>query len=278
MKKQNRIIFSSILIFTLIFILFPYIVILCSTPADKDKNDLLYTETLPEDELDRMLADRGIETSIIDTLPIWEKQYLLDWNVDSAIMEKKPESPKGKYKKISDEIFSMQVIVARIWEEKEGNPSPMFRVIIPYRWEKLPLWTGTDDLTFVFGDSWLPQDDYRQVNYIRKKEKLKQAVADNAFSHWNSVGMEWEVDIKRSFTNTQKDGYVAITLRRPYNFDKNKNEILEVQVCYTHNIITPNRGASLAGKSIKQSNSIWKRYYLVKRQFEFSAKKNFPAP
>ncbi len=253
----------------MVFIFFPYIVILCSTPADKNENDLLYTKTLPEDELDRMLADRGIEISIIDALPIWEKQYLLDWNVDSAIMERKPENPGGKYKKISEEIFSMQVIVARIWEEKEGNPSPMFRVIIPYKWEKLPLWTGMDDLAFVFGDSWLPQDDYRQVNYIRKKEKLKQAVADNAFYDWNFVGIEWEVDIKRGLTNTQKDGYAAITLRRPYHFDKSEDEILEIQVCYTHNIIIPNKGTSLAGKNINQSNSIWKRYYLVKRQFKF---------
>lgn len=269
MRKQNRIIFFGILIFILVFMLFPYIVILCSTPVDKNENDLLYTKTQPEDELDRMLADRGIETSIIDALPIWEKQYLIDWDVDSAIMEGEPENPNGKYKKISEENFSMQVIVARIWEEKEGNPSPMFRVIIPYKWEKLPLWTGMDDLAFVFGDSWLPQDDYRQVNYIRKKEKLKQAVADTGFYAWHHVGMEWEVDIKRGFTNTQKDGYVAITLKRPYNFDKNENEILEIQVCYTHNIIVPNKGTSLAGNSINQSDSIWKRYYLVKGQFIF---------
>ena len=98
MKKQNWILFFGIIIFILVFIFFPYIVILCSTPADKNENDLLYTKTLPEDELDRMLADRGIEISIIDALPIWEKQYLLDWNVDSAIMERKPENPQEKWK------------------------------------------------------------------------------------------------------------------------------------------------------------------------------------
>lgn len=250
-KKLIKI-FLLILFGFLGILLLAYFMPLSTSEVDK-AYDLFYTETLPEDELDRLLVERGIDTKIIAVLPIWEKQYLIDRNVDMASFgEEKEWNPGSVYGRLPKENFSMQMVVARIWEESGRESEPSYRLIIPYAWRKLPVWTGKDDLLLFIHDPWMHYDD-RKVEYVRERDgQIKQA-REGGMRSAGSHAAQWEIDISRKFQSIVKDGYIAVTLTRKHGLEslekkeKGENTVFEVRICYTHNIMALTQGAWLTG-------------------------------
>lgn len=267
--------------FSICLMLILFIIYLCFHITEQlreidiaEECDLFDTETLPESELDTLLAERGIDASVIECIPVWEKQYLLDCDVDAASFGENAnyawEHSNG-YKKLSDENFSMQIIVARIWSGEGEKCYPLYHVIVAYEWRELPVWTIEDDLAIVWDDEvYLSTGDYKRVDYTYKGSKVVKAVTEESLSSAASCVVSWGIDIKRSLGGSVKGGYVTVTLCKKNYFKENEEEPFEIQVCYTHNIATLKSGIQLVGKQIRLRQSIWARHYLLKNRYNFT--------
>lgn len=241
------------------------------------EQDLFNTETLPESELDALLAERGIEEAVIECIPVWEKQYLIACDVDAVIFGEGVNTEWERdnvYKKLADEEFSMQVIVARIWREENGKHYPAYHIIIPYAWEKLPVWTGEDDLIVLWdGEKYLIEgsmETCQKVDYVRRGGEVVRAITDRSAFGAGFYGIHWTIDIKRSLGGSVKDGYMTVTLCKKNASENSVEEPFEVQVCYTHNIAALKRGSCIDGAQLKLRQSMRARHFLLKNRYDFT--------
>lgn len=259
-----------LLLFILIIYVFFYFT---RCPKVDEAQDLFNTTTLPEEELDVLLAERGIEASVIESIPVWEKQYLIDCDVDAASFGEninyELEHSTG-YKELSDKNFSMQVIVARIWKEEDEKRYPLYYIIALYEWKTLPVWTLEDELSFVWDENAYVLSDYNQVNYVYKGGEIIKAVTETSLSSAAFGVICWGIDIKRSLRGSVKSGYATATLCKKNYFEENNEEPFEIQVSYTHNIATLKSGVILNGNNLKLRQSIWARHYLLQNQYNFT--------
>lgn len=267
MKKQLKLILFIFLGFA-VFLLLSYFIPPIVHESDKEYDLCYNTETLPEDELDRLLSERGIDAGIIAALPIWEKQYLIDWNVDMASFGEDEYWNMGTaYGLLPKEKFTMQMIVARIWQGIK-EPYPMYRIVILYEWDKLPFWTKGDDLLLWFGDSWLYTDE-RKVDYVRDGDGRIQQAKKNSMCQGSFTGIAWTALLRRKFHNTIKDGYAAVTLFRKRDQVKEENEVLELYLTYSHIFMRLKRGAWLTGQSYYLVPSARVKHCMLKKKYVF---------
>lgn len=240
-KKNILIALSALFIFLFLFIFAP-------KKADSDlQNNLLDAGILPESELDILLLERGIDKSIIEHIPVLEKQYLINCEVQAISFGEEISSvwESCDVNKLHSNDFSLRTIFARIRKERGGEFYPCYRVIVIYEWKKLPVWTGNDNLFLKYDDKvWTPRDDdYMLINYERKKDSIIKLFSTKDIQFVTPGTFLWEIDIRRELGSVVRDGYVAITLERR-NCSKENEEEAEIQICYTHNImgVTGNDG------------------------------------
>lgn len=239
--------------------------------------DLFGTETLPESELDALLSARGIDEAVIKCIPIWEKQYLIDSDVDAAIFGESVNTDwenNDEYEKLPDDKFFMQIIVARIWREEGEKRYPVYHIIIPYEWKKLPVWTGEDDLVISWDEEKYliegSMETCRRVSYVRRGGKIAKAIAERSAYSAGFNHIFWTIDIKRAPGGVVKDGYATVTLSKKYSSQEHTEEPFEIQVSYAHNIASVRRGVAVNGKELNLRKSIWTRHYLLKKRYDFT--------
>lgn len=128
-------------------------------------------------------------------------------------------------------------------------------------------------MALVYKDKEYIQEEWIQVCYIREHGQIKKALASRRAAFLTLNGFLFFLDLKNSYKNVLRDGYVAITLQRKDLYRNRKeqisqNDTLELHVCYAHGIMSGQSEVTLAN-DIKMIDGIRIRHRYLKRLYNF---------